>query len=77
MIYFNKRRGAFYDEEYGWTKLMGSLSLRAYHKQHGLKAASVRLFTAYGPRGNESHAIFTLIAKAFNKQDPYEIRGNG
>ncbi|NQY75294.1 MAG: NAD-dependent epimerase/dehydratase family protein, partial [Candidatus Margulisbacteria bacterium] len=48
MISFDKRGGAFADEEYGWAKLMGELSLRAYTKQHGMKTASVRIFTAYG-----------------------------
>jgi UDP-glucose 4-epimerase len=77
MVSFDKRGGAFSDEEYGWAKLMGELSLRAYHKQHGLKASSVRIFTAYGPRENESHAIIALIAKAFIEQNPFEIWGNG
>jgi len=77
MVSFEERGGAFSDEEYGWAKLMGELSLRAYHKQHGLKASSVRLFTAYGPRENESHAIIALIAKSFIKQDPFEIWGTG
>jgi len=77
MVSFEKRGGAFSDEEYGWAKLMGELSLKAYHKQHGLKASSVRLFTAYGPRENESHAIIALIAKAFIEQDPFEIWGTG
>jgi nucleoside-diphosphate-sugar epimerase len=37
----------------------------------------VRIFTAYGPRENETHAIIALIAKAFIKMDPYEIWGTG
>jgi nucleoside-diphosphate-sugar epimerase len=77
MVSFNERGGAFSDEEYGWAKLMGEMSLRAYHKQHGTKAASVRIFTAYGPRENETHAIIALIAKAFIKQSPFEIWGDG
>ena len=71
MVYFDKRGGAFADEEYGWAKLMGELSLQAYHKQYGIKAASARISTAYGPRENESHALIALIAKAFIKQSPY------
>lgn len=77
MISFEQRGGAFSDEEYGWAKLMGELALKAYHRQYGLKTASVRLFTAYGPRENESHAIIALIAKAFIHQDPFEIWGTG
>jgi UDP-glucose 4-epimerase len=77
MVYFDKRGGAFADEEYGWAKLMGELSLQAYHKQYGIKAASARISTAYGPRENESHALIALIAKAFIKQSPFEIWGDG
>lgn len=77
MVYFDRRGGAFADEEYGWAKLMGELSLRAYQKQYGVKTASARISTAYGPRENESHAVIALIAKAFIKQSPFEIWGTG
>jgi len=56
---------------------MGEMSLRAYHKQYGMKTSAVRIFTAYGPRENETHAIIALIAKAFIRMDPYEIWGSG
>src|SRR5207248_3276940 len=65
------------DGEYGWAKLMGEMSLRAYHKQYGMKSVSCRYFTAYGERENETHAVVALIAKAFIKMDPYEIWGDG
>jgi UDP-glucose 4-epimerase len=65
------------DLEYGWAKLMGEMTLKAYHKQYGMKTASVRIFTAYGPRENETHAIIALIAKALAKMDPYIIWGSG
>jgi UDP-glucose 4-epimerase len=65
------------DGEYGWAKLMGEMTLHAYWKQYGLKSVSCRLFTAYGERENETHAVIALIAKAFIKMDPYEIWGNG
>ena len=42
-----------------------------------MKTAAVRIFTAYGPRENETHAIIALIAKAFINQDPYVIWGTG
>jgi nucleoside-diphosphate-sugar epimerase len=68
---------AYSDGEYGWAKLMGEMTLRAYGKQHGLKSVSCRLFTAYGERENETHAVIALIAKAFVRMDPYEIWGDG
>jgi len=71
------RDKAFADLEYGWAKLMGEMALKAYHREYGLKTAAVRIFTAYGPRENETHAIVALIAKAFIKMDPYVIWGNG
>lgn len=77
MVSFFERGGAFADEEYGWAKLMGEMSLKAFHKQYDIKTSSVRIFTAYGPRENESHAIIALIAKAFIKQNHFEIWGDG
>ncbi len=71
------RDKAFADLEYGWAKLMGEMALRAYHRQYGVKTSSVRIFTAYGPRENETHAVIALIAKALIKMDPYEIWGSG
>lgn len=65
------------DGEYGWAKLMGEMTLRAYQRQRGLKAVSCRLFTAYGERENETHAVMALIAKAFVMMDPYLIWGPG
>jgi UDP-glucose 4-epimerase len=71
------RDKAMADLEYGWAKLMGEMTLMAYRKQYGLNTSSVRIFTAYGPRENETHAIIALIAKAFIHQDPYTIWGTG
>jgi nucleoside-diphosphate-sugar epimerase len=71
------RDKAFADLEYGWAKLMGEMALKAYHREYGMKTSSVRIFTAYGPRENETHAIIALIAKAFVKMDPYVIWGTG
>lgn len=71
------RDKAFADLEYGWAKLMGEMALKAYHRQFGMKTSSVRIFTAYGPRENETHAIIALIAKAFINMDPYVIWGTG
>lgn len=72
-----KQGTALADGEYGWAKLMGEMALRAYHKQYGTKAVCCRIFTAYGERENETHAVIALIAKAFVRMDPYEIWGNG
>jgi UDP-glucose 4-epimerase len=77
MISFEERGGAYADETYGWAKLMGELSLRAHHEQYGINASAVRIFTAYGPRENETHAIVALIAKAYAGQNPYQIWGDG
>ena len=77
MVSFDERGGAYADEVYGWAKLMGERSLMAYHDQYGIDASIVRIFTAYGPRENETHAIIALMAKAFAEQDPFEIWGDG
>ncbi len=71
------RDKAFADLEYGWAKLMAEMALNAYHRQYGMKTSSVRIFTAYGPRENETHAIIALIAKALIRMDPYVIWGTG
>jgi nucleoside-diphosphate-sugar epimerase len=65
------------DNMYGWAKLMGELTLQAYNREHGLKAASCRYFTVYGPRGVENHAVIAMIARAFVKQIPFEVWGDG
>ncbi|MFC7140580.1 NAD-dependent epimerase/dehydratase family protein [Halosimplex aquaticum] len=77
MVSFDERGGAYADEVYGWAKLMGERSLRAYHEQYDIDASMVRIFTAYGPRENETHAIVALMAKAYAEQDPYQIWGDG
>ncbi len=56
---------------------MGEMALRAYYRQYGMKTSSVRIFTAYGPREKETHAIIALIAKAFIRMDTYDLRGTG
>lgn len=65
------------DNMYGWAKLMGEMTLRAYYKDWGMKAASCRYFTVYGPGGVENHAVIAMIARAFVKQDPFVIWGSG
>ncbi|MGA2819237.1 MAG: NAD-dependent epimerase/dehydratase family protein [Anaerolineales bacterium] len=65
------------DNLYGWAKLMAELSLQAYFQQKGLKSACCRYFTVYGPRGVENHAVIAMIARAFLKEDPFEVWGTG
>jgi nucleoside-diphosphate-sugar epimerase len=65
------------DNLYGWAKLMAELTLKAYAKEHGLRAASLRYFTVYGPRGVENHAVIAMIARAFVGQNPFEVWGDG
>lgn len=65
------------DNMYGWAKLMGEMTLKSYFKEKGLKTASCRYFTVYGPRGVENHALIAMIARAFIKQDPFEVWGDG
>ena len=65
------------DNMYGWAKLMGEMALRSYCQEWGMKGASCRYFTVYGERGKEDHAVMAMIARAFIKQDPFVVWGNG
>jgi nucleoside-diphosphate-sugar epimerase len=56
---------------------MGELTLKAYVEEYGLRAASCRYFTAYGPRGVENHGLIAMIARALIGQDPFEVWGDG
>jgi nucleoside-diphosphate-sugar epimerase len=65
------------DNMYGWAKLMGEMTLAAYHKDWKMKSASCRYFTVYGNRGHENHAVIAMIARAFIGQNPFVVWGNG
>jgi nucleoside-diphosphate-sugar epimerase len=65
------------DNMYGWAKLMTEMTLRAYAKDFGFKSASCRFFTVYGERGVENHAVIAMIARAFVRQNPFEVWGDG
>jgi nucleoside-diphosphate-sugar epimerase len=65
------------DNMYGYAKLMAELSLKAYAREWGLKAASCRYFTVYGERGKEDHAVMAMIARAFVDQSPFLVWGTG
>lgn len=74
---FDVRGGAFADGEYGWAKLYGELQLAAHVKEGHFSGAAARLFNAYGPRENESHAIVALIQRALGHEDPFTVWGDG
>lgn len=65
------------DNMYGWTKLMGEMTLAHLARERGLKAASLRYFTVYGERGKEDHAVMAMIARALVQQDPFVVWGDG
>ncbi len=65
------------DGIYGWAKLSTERTLLAMHREHGLASASCRLFTVYGERCRESHAIIAMIARAVARRTPFEIWGDG
>lgn len=65
------------DHMYGWAKLMGEMTLRQYSKEWGMQTASCRYFTVYGERGKEDHAVIAMIARAFVREDPFEVWGTG
>ena len=65
------------DDLYGWAKLMAELTLKAYYEQYGMKSASCRYFTVYGPRCGENHAVIAMIARAFIRENPFEVWGTG
>jgi nucleoside-diphosphate-sugar epimerase len=65
------------DNLYGWAKLMAEMTLAAYCREWGIRAASCRYFTVYGERGKEDHAVIAMIARAFIRQDPFVVWGTG
>lgn len=65
------------DKMYGWAKLMAELTLKVYYKDFGMRSASCRLFTVYGERGVENHAVIAMIARAFVRQNPFSVWGTG
>ncbi len=65
------------DGLYGMAKLAGELTLQALHRDRGVETASCRYFTVYGPRGVENHAVIAMIARAFVREDPFQVWGTG
>jgi UDP-glucose 4-epimerase len=73
--FYGSRRES--DGEYGWAKLIGEATLQSLVRQKGTKVAIARIYSAYGPRENETHAVLAWIARAFVRQDPFPIWGDG
>jgi len=65
------------DNLYGWAKLMAEMTLQAHSRDFGMKSASCRFFTVYGERGVENHAVIAMIARAFIRENPFEVWGDG
>ena len=65
------------DNMYGWAKLMTEMTLKHSYEDLGFKSASCRLFTVYGERGVENHAVMAMTARAFIGQNPFEVWGDG
>ena len=65
------------DGTYGWAKLSTELTLAALYRDHGFSSSSCRLFTVYGERCLESHAVIAMIGRAFLGQRPFEVWGDG
>src|SRR5437879_8947063 len=61
------------DNLYGWAELDGRCTLQSFAREHGLKAASCRYFTVYGPRCVDSYAVIAMIARVFRVQDLVEV----
>jgi nucleoside-diphosphate-sugar epimerase len=74
---FDRPGDAFAEGAYGWCKLMGEFQLEQIARSAGFTGAAARIFSAYGERENETHAVIALIAKALLRLDPFPIWGNG
>lgn len=68
---------------YGWAKILGEIGCRAYYEDCDIRAGSVRIFNAYGPRESldpgSSHVIPSLCRKAIEAEDgdSIELFGDG
>ena len=61
---------------YGVGKLAAERYLAVFAKLYGLRLASVRLFSAYGPR-QRKQVVFDLLAKLSKDRDKLFIHGDG
>lgn len=74
---FDRPGDAFAEGAYGWCKLMGEFQLDQIASNAGFTGAAARIFSAYGERENETHAVIALIAKALLRLDPFPVWGTG
>ena len=74
---FDRPGNAFAEGAYGWCKLMGEFQLEQIAQRAHFTGAAARIFSAYGERENESHAVIALIAKAALRLDPFPVWGTG
>ena len=65
------------DNEYGNAKLLSEAILKYLAEKHDFPTVSARLFSVYGPREVENQSIIAFIARAFIRQDPYVLWGDG
>jgi UDP-glucose 4-epimerase len=74
---FDRPGDAFAEGAYGWCKLMGEFQLDQVARSAGFTGAAARIFSAYGERENETHAVIALIAKTLLRLDPFPVWGTG
>jgi nucleoside-diphosphate-sugar epimerase len=74
---FDRPGDAFAEGAYGWCKLMGEFQLEQIARSAGFTSAAARIFSVYGERENETHAVIALIAKALLRLDPFPVWGTG
>jgi nucleoside-diphosphate-sugar epimerase len=61
---------------YGVTKLAAEQVCEVYRKSMGIPAASLRLFSVYGPRQRPDMALYRLVSAALSGKK-FEIYGDG
>jgi len=61
---------------YAISKLAGEHLVKAYHRQNGLPAVTVRPFNIFGPRRLGAHAVRHFVLCALTGQ-PLEVHGDG
>jgi len=64
------------DGTYGWAKLSGEL-LASYAEAEGIRVHVFRPFSGYGEDQDRSYPFRAFIERARERQDPFEIWGDG